>query len=56
MPFTVIIGIILIISIIIIIVGFTKKIRFLKYIGVTGTSVSILLLVFFITLLSFSDM
>ncbi len=56
MSFTIIIGTILIISIIVLIFGFTKKIRFLKNIGIIGTSVSVLLLIYLITMLSFSDM
>lgn len=56
MDITLIFGIVLIIAIIIAIVGFIKKIRVLKYIGIIGASIWILLIILFIVLLSFSNM
>lgn len=56
MGFTLILGIVLTIAIVIAIVGFIKKIRVLKYIGIIGASISILSVILFIVLFSFSNM
>ena len=56
MPFTLIIGIILIISIAILIFGFIKKIRILKYFGIAASVIAVLLISYLIVALTFSNM
>ena len=56
MPFTLIIGIILIISIITLIFGLIKKINTFKYLGLAGTVIAVLLVAYLIVGLTYSSM